>query len=37
MRIESIKRELKEIEEEAANKIIYRSRCKWAKLGEKPT
>lgn len=37
LRIELIKRELKEIEEEAANKIIFRSRCRWARLGEKPT
>lgn len=37
IRIESIKRELREIEEEASNKIIFRSKCKWAKLGEKPT
>lgn len=36
-RIESIKRELKEIEQEAANKIIFRSKCRWARLGEKPT
>lgn len=36
-RLDSIKRELKEIEQEAANRIIFRSKCKWARLGEKPT
>lgn len=35
--IQSIKRQLKEIEEEQANKAILRSRCTWARLGEKPT
>lgn len=33
--LESVRRELREIEEEKANKAILRSRCKWAKLGEK--
>lgn len=35
--VESTKHELHEIEEEAANKIIFCSKCKWARLGEKPT
>lgn len=35
--IESIKRELREIEEEQANKAMFRSRCAWARLGEKPS
>lgn len=34
--LNSIQRELKEIEEEKANRAIFRSRCKWARLGEKP-
>lgn len=37
MEIASVKRELKEVEEEKANKAMFRSKCKWARLGEKPT
>lgn len=33
----SVRRELKQIEEARANKLIFRSRCRWAQLGEKPS
>lgn len=35
--IQSTKRELKELEAVRANRLIFRSRAKWAQLGEKPT
>lgn len=35
--LESLKRELREIEEEKASKLIFRSRSRWVQLGEKPT
>lgn len=35
--IESVKRELHEMEDSRANKLIFRSRVKWAHLGEKPS
>lgn len=37
MEIESITRQLRELEEEQANRAILRSKCKWARLGEKPS
>lgn len=37
MEIDSIKRELREIEEEKARKIIFRAKCNWALYAERPT
>lgn len=37
MVIDSIKRELREIEEEKAQKIIFRAKCNWALYAERPT
>lgn len=35
--LDSVKREIKEIENERANKMIFHAKAKWARLGEKPT
>lgn len=35
--IESVRRELKQVEDSRANKLIFRSRSRWAQLGEKPS
>lgn len=35
--IQSVRRELKELEDARANKLIFNARVKWAHLGEKPT
>lgn len=37
LQVQSIKRELKELEDARANKLIFRSRARWTQLGEKPT
>lgn len=37
MEIESVRRELREIEENAARKIIFRSKTNWALNGERPS
>lgn len=34
--VDSIRRELRELEKERARKIIFRSRCNWALYGERP-
>lgn len=35
--IDSVRRKLKQMEDARANKLIFRSRCRWAQLGEKPS
>lgn len=35
--LESIKREITELDNKKANKAMLRARCKWARLGEKPS
>lgn len=35
--VESVKGELREVEIARGNKLIFKSRCKWAHLGEKPS
>lgn len=37
MEIDSIRRELKEIEEARARKIIFKAKCNWAMFAERPT
>lgn len=37
MQVDSIRRELRELKESKARRLIFRSRCNWALYGERPS